>query len=179
MNFTVDTTIGVVLNWALLQILSYVAQKKQWTSLQNSGEYGTPPRISIWLLQLLSWLLILLFTKIVLTFSIYAYETPLGSFAEWLFQPLVNHPEMELMIVMIACPCLMNALQFWIQDNFLKKNNGESDSMLAKGSEMEERTILDESSDSEEDQVGIEMPKMTAKSKFGRQTSCMSQADVL
>ena len=38
---------------------------------------------------------------------------------DWL-QP---NPKAELLIVMIACPCLMNMLQYWIQDTFLKKKS--------------------------------------------------------
>lgn len=52
-------------------------------------------------------------------------QEPLGKCAEWLFEPLRNQPRAELLVVMIACPCIMNAAQFWIQDNFLKRKKPE------------------------------------------------------
>lgn len=42
--------------------------------------------------------------------------------AIWFFAPLRPYPDVELALVMIACPCLMNAIQFWVQDSFLKKD---------------------------------------------------------
>ena len=116
-----DTTFGVALNWALLTLLSHVARKRRWTSLTSPGDYGRPIQVLIWLKQLLSWLVIIITTKILLAFVIYAFEGPLGRLAEWMFEPLESHPRVELVIVMIACPCLMNGAQFWMQDNFLKK----------------------------------------------------------
>lgn len=116
-----DTTFGVVLNWALLSLLSYVANECDWRSLRTPGDYGRPIQVCIWLKQLFSWLVIIITTKILLAIVIYAFEGSLGQLAAWLFRPLQGHPRAELIIVMVACPCLMNVAQFWIQDNFLKK----------------------------------------------------------
>lgn len=51
-NFTMDTTIGVVLNWAFLECLSTLAQKFRWTSLATPGDYGNPVKITCVLLVL-------------------------------------------------------------------------------------------------------------------------------
>jgi len=75
-----------------------------------------------WLLQLSSWIAVIFLTKFVISLFILALESPLADFAAWLFTPLQDYPDVELAVVMIACPCLMNALQFWIQDSFLKKD---------------------------------------------------------
>uniref|UniRef100_A0AAV1TDX3 Uncharacterized protein n=1 Tax=Peronospora matthiolae TaxID=2874970 RepID=A0AAV1TDX3_9STRA len=50
---------------------------------------------------------------------IYAFSTPLGWMGSLLFYPVHNHPKIELLIVMIGCPLVMNMMQFWIQDSFL------------------------------------------------------------
>jgi hypothetical protein len=53
---------------------------------------------------------------------LYAFSTPLGWMGSLLFYPVHSHPKIELLIVMIGCPLVMNMVQFWIQDSFLKDN---------------------------------------------------------
>ncbi|GMF28651.1 unnamed protein product [Phytophthora fragariaefolia] len=43
-----------------------------------------------------------------------------------LFYPVHNHPKIELLIVMIGCPLVMNMVQFWIQDSFLMDHEQQS-----------------------------------------------------
>ncbi|TYZ65138.1 hypothetical protein PybrP1_007454 [[Pythium] brassicae (nom. inval.)] len=121
-NFTLDTTFGVFLNWVFLEAFSLLATRFQWTSVMVPGDYGDPIRIKNWLAQLLSWIVIIFSTKLVIAVFIVALETPLGELAAWAFAPLRPYPRVELALVMIACPVLMNALQFWVQDSFLKKD---------------------------------------------------------
>ncbi|ETW05574.1 hypothetical protein H310_03319 [Aphanomyces invadans] len=120
-NFTLDTSLGVLLNWVLLRTTVAAALHFNWTWLQVPGYYGNPIRTRVWLTQLLSWIAIVLTAKLVIARFIYAFSAPLNDFGNWLFDPLSNYPKVELLFVMVACPCLMNALQFWITDNFLKK----------------------------------------------------------
>ncbi|KAG3101876.1 hypothetical protein PI125_g14337 [Phytophthora idaei] len=103
-NFTLDTTLGIFLNYVLLSAVVLLALRFSWSSLKTPGDYGTPVR-------------------------------PLGAFAVLLFKPLDKHPDVELAIVMIACPCLMNALQFWIQDNFLKKDVRDESFIVAQAAQ--------------------------------------------
>jgi hypothetical protein len=46
----------------------------------------------------------------------------LEEIAAFIFYPVKNNPEIELTIIMVVIPLVMNALMFWVQDNFLKKN---------------------------------------------------------
>ncbi|KAH7467123.1 hypothetical protein PRIC1_011167 [Phytophthora ramorum] len=121
-NFTLDTTLGVFLNYVLLSAVVLLALRFGWSSLKTPGDYGTPVRVRTWVLQVISWIIVIFLCKFLIASLIVAFEKPLGSFAVLLFKPLEKHPEVELALVMIACPCLMNALQFWVQDNFLKKD---------------------------------------------------------
>ncbi|KAF0689089.1 Aste57867_19361 [Aphanomyces stellatus] len=120
-NFTLDTSLGVALNWALLRLSMLAANYFNWTWLQVPGYYGNPIRTVVWLAQLLQWIVIVLTAKLIIARFIYAAETTLNEFGNWLFEPLSDYPKVELLFVMVACPCLMNMLQFWITDNFLKK----------------------------------------------------------
>ncbi|ETV75168.1 hypothetical protein H257_10385 [Aphanomyces astaci] len=120
-NFALDTSLGVVFNWVLLTLLTSTAKQCNWTSLQSPGDYGDPVRVRVWLMQLTSWLAIILTAKLIIGCGIVYCQAVLVDFAVWVFAPLEAHPRVELVVVMIACPCLMNALQFWVQDSFLKK----------------------------------------------------------
>ncbi|RLN98150.1 hypothetical protein BBJ28_00002450 [Nothophytophthora sp. Chile5] len=131
-NFTLDTTLGVFLNYVLLSAVSLLALRCRWAALTTPGDYGSPVRVSVWLAQLGSWIVVIFSTKLVIAVLIVALESPLGSFAVWLFKPLQNSPDVELALVMIACPCLMNALQFWIQDSFLKKDIRDESFLVAQ-----------------------------------------------
>jgi hypothetical protein len=66
------------------------------------------------------WLLIQLAVKVLLLVCLYAACGRLGDVANWLFSPLQDHPNAELLLVMLVCPGALNVLQFWIVDSFLK-----------------------------------------------------------
>lgn len=131
-NFTLDTTFGILLSYLFLSALVLVALRFGWSSLQTPGDYGTPVRVQTWMVQVLSWILVICVCKFVIALVIVAFQEPLGAFAALLFKPLDQSPDVELAIVMIACPCLMNALQFWIQDNFLKKDVRDESFIVAQ-----------------------------------------------
>ncbi|GAB9472770.1 hypothetical protein Gpo141_00009940 [Globisporangium polare] len=152
-NFTMDTTFGVFLNWVFLGAFMLLATRFQWTSVMVTGDYGNPIRIRNWLAQLLSWILIIFLTKLVIAIFIVALEKPLGAIAMWVFTPLQPYPRVELALVMIACPVLMNALQFWIQDSFLKKDIRDdcvlvASSSKSQGDHVSEKSALTDASSS-------------------------------
>uniref|UniRef100_A0AAV1UVT2 Uncharacterized protein n=1 Tax=Peronospora matthiolae TaxID=2874970 RepID=A0AAV1UVT2_9STRA len=134
-NFTLDTTFGVVLNYLLLSALALVALRWSWSALQTSGDYGTPVQGRTWLLQVLSWIAVIFTCKMVIAAVILAFQKPLGALAVLLFKPLEKYPDVELVLVMIACPCLMNAMQFWIQDSFLKKDVRDESVVVAQAAQ--------------------------------------------
>ncbi|KAE8898426.1 hypothetical protein PF005_g19539 [Phytophthora fragariae] len=119
MNVVIDTTLGVYIAYLLLQLFTIVATRQQWTSLRCHGYYGSPPSWRVWWIQLLQWCAILTIMKFFVGVVLYAFSTPLGWVGSLLFYPVHNHPKIELLIVMIGCPLVMNMVQFWIQDSFL------------------------------------------------------------
>jgi len=38
-----------------------------------------------------------------------------------------DYPVLELVLVIVIVPVIMNGLAFWVQDNFLKKDEADSD----------------------------------------------------
>eukprot|EP00644_Phytophthora_capsici_P015323 jgi/Phyca11/113357/e_gw1.24.394.1 len=134
-NFTLDTSFGVFLNYVLLSAVVLLALRFDWASLKVPGDYGTPVQIRAWILQVISWILVISTCKFIIATLIVAFQKPLGAFAVFLFKPLEKHPEVELALVMIACPCFMNMMQFWIQDNFLKKDVRDESFIVAQSTQ--------------------------------------------
>uniref|UniRef100_K3X9C8 Uncharacterized protein n=1 Tax=Globisporangium ultimum (strain ATCC 200006 / CBS 805.95 / DAOM BR144) TaxID=431595 RepID=K3X9C8_GLOUD len=128
MNVAIDTTLGVYIAYLLLQLVTAVAVRRDWSSLKHPGRYGDPPCFKVWFIQLLSWSAVLLVMKIFVGLAIYIFSAPLGLIGALLFFPVHHHPKIELLIVMIGCPLVMNMVQFWIQDSFLKDHTNTNDS---------------------------------------------------
>ncbi|KDO35301.1 hypothetical protein SPRG_00150 [Saprolegnia parasitica CBS 223.65] len=124
-NFTLDTSFGVALNWFLLHCSVLLARHFHWKALQVPGFYGNPIQTRVWLIQLGVWLVIIIMTKLIIGRVILWFERPINAFANVLFEPLSDFPRLELVLVMIACPVTMNVVQFWVTDNFLKKHDSD------------------------------------------------------
>jgi hypothetical protein len=108
--------------------LTFYAVRYHWSSLEYPGRYGVSTiSLRIWLYQTFSWMLILLLMKSLIFLLIYFLRNPLGYLACCLFFPVKKYPKIELLIVMIGCPLMMNMVQFWIQDSFLKDQYVEVD----------------------------------------------------
>lgn len=58
--------------------------------------------------------------KLVIFLGIVHYRGVLGEIGESVLYPLDEYPRIELILVMVLVPLIVNVLQFWIQDNFLK-----------------------------------------------------------
>ncbi|GLD98890.1 hypothetical protein PINS_up007608 [Pythium insidiosum] len=137
MNVVIDTTLGVYIAFLLLQLVTALAVRQNWPSLKHPGRYGDPPSLRTWTIQLFSWMSVLVIMKLLVGITIYVFRTPLGFMGSLLFFPVRNHPKVELLIVMIGCPLVMNMVQFWIQDSFLKdrtRPNAEKEPLLTRRS---------------------------------------------
>lgn len=56
----------------------------------------------------------------------------LDAFAAWAERPLIDYPDIELLLVMVVGPMLLNTFFFWIADNLvLRLTNTTSSSMCA------------------------------------------------
>lgn len=118
-NFLVDSFLGIPLIWALLEVLHMVAQKCNLEALTESGNYGNDNVYCTWLTQLIAWLWIVFATKLTLGLLIWPLGRTLGRFGVWMFGPLHRTPEIELVLVMVLAPCIINVFVFWIYDNML------------------------------------------------------------
>ena len=128
-NFCIDTFFGIALVFFFVRTVEKLARECGYRILAESGNYGSSenPSCKIFSIQLFVFLLITLLVKFILALLVWPLSGPLGRFGIWLFAPLRQSPELELVIVMVIGPCLMNVVGFWVLDNILKKNEVVND----------------------------------------------------
>eukprot|EP01083_Nonionella_stella_P085203 236136_1 len=125
-NFMVDNFMGVPLNIGLLVLSDKIGKFILKNNYFESGSYGNPPRWEIWLQQAALWVMIIIAVKVTISFIVvYPFQTLLAAFGAILFGPIKDLVRLQLVLVMIVIPTLINIGQFWIQDNYLKRNGAE------------------------------------------------------
>ena len=137
-NVVVDCSLGVFVEYLLLKGWSFILTRLNLPGLSDATESGNyyepvghgedPPRFQrdMYLKQLLMWLLIVTQMKLLLVALFLATHS-------WLIfltrRSLCSIPsdEAKLAVVMIVVPYVMNTLQVWLVDAFLKKNSRSAD----------------------------------------------------
>ena len=146
LNIMIDTTFGCLIAILLLKLLEYAVNRFHWTSLRT-GSYKTSTKaISMkpWILQLTAWVCIFTIMKAIVVGIMWLLHSPLNSLGEAIFAPIEPYPKVELVVVMVVVPLIMNSFQYWVTDSFLKKKNENeplSESLLRKEIEMEPNAI--------------------------------------
>ncbi|KQK84620.1 transmembrane protein 110 [Amazona aestiva] len=114
-NFLLDATLGMLLIYIGIRAVSSIVEWQQWKSLRF-GEYGDPLQCTAWVGQCVLYILIMTFEKAIIIIVLLI--------PQWkevaLLNPIEN-PQLELAIVMLIVPFFVNALMFWVVDNFLMK----------------------------------------------------------
>jgi len=124
--YTLTSTIGCTTNLLMLTLVERLSTKYKnscTAEIRNFGEYGDPPKLKRWFVQLIVWLGIVVVSKIIVlvvlilcgNFLIYATGSAFASFD--------GNRAFELIFVMIIIPFILNIIQFWITDTFLKHDN--------------------------------------------------------
>lgn len=85
----------------------------------KDGKLKSRLKISMYVYQLIAWWLIVLSSKIVLAILQLVSTSWLEEFGIVILYPFTN-PKLKLLVVMIFFPVILNSIQFWVQDNFLK-----------------------------------------------------------
>lgn len=123
-NYIVDSVIGTMLNLGLLYVVVTVGGR--YTHALTPGHYyhpdvedSSPGRV--WLLQLVVWCSIVIVVKVILFFAfLLPLRDPLYKGGDAVISPFDRWPKLELVFVMIIVPGILNILQFWVQDTWLK-----------------------------------------------------------
>ena len=126
-NISVDTFIGVFGIFILIDYVERFAKSRNIESLSRSGDYGTPPRWDWWLVQFLVYCFIVAFTKLITFLGVFVFRNQLNAFGLWVWSPTKGDPLLELILVMIITPALMNAWVFWVTDTFIMLMSSEEE----------------------------------------------------
>ncbi|CAD6583995.1 MAG: hypothetical protein ASARMPREDX12_001499 [Alectoria sarmentosa] len=122
LNLAIDTTIGIPILVVLLRLLTHAFSL---TPLGNpaesiqSGNYGRPPRTKWWLKQSFIYFLGLLGMK-ACVFFIFQLCPWIIRVGDWALRWTEGNEMVQVFFVMLFFPVVMNALQYYIIDSFIK-----------------------------------------------------------
>jgi len=123
LNLGIDTTLGIPILILLLRVLNYLVS---YTPLANppesieSGNYGQPPRVTWWLKQAIVYFMGLLGMKICVFFLIELLPF-IVKVGDWALRWTEGNAAVQIFFVMLLFPVIMNAIQYYIIDIFIKK----------------------------------------------------------
>ncbi|KAF2160577.1 hypothetical protein M409DRAFT_70327 [Zasmidium cellare ATCC 36951] len=157
LNLGIDTTIGVPVLWFLLKILYHLFLR---TPLANppesikSGNYGSPAKGTWYLKQLLIYCIGLVFMKLFVFFLFLAMPW-LPWIGDWALRWTEGNEALQVTFALFVFPLAMNAIQYWVIDNFImdkKKGEGKGYEQVA-GQEEDEEARINFEDDSEVTEV--------------------------
>ncbi|XP_061618769.1 transmembrane protein 110, like [Phyllopteryx taeniolatus] len=167
MNFLLDATVGMLVIWLGVTLVSRVVEYKQWTQL-TFGEYGDPPQAAAWLGQCGTYLLIMVLEKGAISLVLLV---PGWSKLQEVLLGYIANPQLELALVMLIVPFIVNSVMFWVVDSLtmrkLKNTKSPGDSCDASPKKAdaspwavndESRVLLTAETDTDEASEGEEEP---------------------
>eukprot|EP00747_Dinoflagellata_sp_TGD_P189855 gnl/TRDRNA2_/TRDRNA2_50703_c0_seq1.p1 gnl/TRDRNA2_/TRDRNA2_50703_c0~~gnl/TRDRNA2_/TRDRNA2_50703_c0_seq1.p1 ORF type:complete len:280 (-),score=55.11 gnl/TRDRNA2_/TRDRNA2_50703_c0_seq1:86-925(-) len=131
-NIMVDCSIGVVVQYVLLLVSTSLVQKHlpEHADDLKTGEYKNSDDSLNWnkyFKQLLMWLAIVSAMKLIMVIIMMIGHGMFIQVAGLVLAPVTAAPTLELLVVMILTPFIMNSVQFWTTDNFIRKRGDPAD----------------------------------------------------
>lgn len=118
-NILVESILGLLMAILFFKLLEYFVFKYNWESLK-SGYYGNPPKVSYWILQLVTWCSIVLVSKTILLFAVVVpLRDEVYAMGTYLLKPFEFSAKLELTMVMVIVPVVINTFMFWVTDDYL------------------------------------------------------------
>eukprot|EP00048_Salpingoeca_helianthica_P005451 m.88003 g.88003 ORF g.88003 m.88003 type:complete len:229 (-) comp13604_c0_seq2:24-710(-) len=119
MNILLDSTLGLLFIYGCLVALARMVERYDW-ELLRSGDYGKPPQTKAWMWQMLVYVVIAVVEKVAVSALMLApFWQTLGN---QILRPLADASEkFETVFTMLLVPLVINAIWFWVVDNFLMK----------------------------------------------------------
>eukprot|EP00397_Hematodinium_sp_SG-2012_P017985 GEMP01018406.1.p1 GENE.GEMP01018406.1~~GEMP01018406.1.p1 ORF type:complete len:263 (+),score=38.83 GEMP01018406.1:23-811(+) len=144
-NIVIDCTLGVFAAklWLnlLLRIKNSTLSEERAADLEPGNYYDSAIDDEVktinkgrYIKQLAMWLVVVSLMKLSMLVVMLTMCAPLQVISSFILQPVIGSPKLELIVVMCITPFLMNALQFWLFDNFLKKKEKPFDVLEARDS---------------------------------------------
>lgn len=154
LNLGIDTTLGIPILIVILRLLTAGASL---TPLANppesirSGNYGNPPKTIWWLKQSLIYFIGLLGMKscVFIVFALLPWIVQVG---DWALRWTEGNEAVQIAFVMLIFPLIMNALQYYIIDGFIKNKSPPAEEEGSRDEVGEEDALLinDDVADAEE-----------------------------
>ncbi|KAL4874162.1 vacuolar membrane protein-domain-containing protein [Aspergillus spectabilis] len=147
LNLGIDTTLGIPI---LIFILHFLNRLAMYTPLANppesieSGNYGQPPRVGWWFKQSIIYFMGLLGMKICVFFLIQMVPF-IVTVGDWALRWTEGNTAIQIIFVMLLFPVIMNAIQYYIIDIFIKKplsNDHLEDESTADDNDRSDRHAL-------------------------------------
>jgi len=132
LNLGIDTTLGIPILICILKVLSvgasYTPLARPPESIK-SGHYGSPPKVTWWLKQSLIYFAGLVGMKfcVFIIFQLCPWIVQVG---DWALRWTEGNEAIQIAFVMLIFPLIMNGIQYYIIDIFIKKKepaDGESE----------------------------------------------------
>lgn len=101
-------------------------------SISHCGDYGEPAAWGRWAPQMIEWLVATVAARFVCGIVVIGAKVVLQHIARLLDKAVGARPTLELFIVVICGPLLMNMIQAWVQDAVLKRKQGGADGSAAQ-----------------------------------------------
>lgn len=114
-----DTSLGVVINWIFVRLLEIFARKNKIETLVSGCYYSLDTttfedyNISyyIWAVQASIWCVICFLMKIIIYLVMLNWNQKLEKLGVYLLENIAAYPKLELVVVMIVVPLIMNCIQ--------------------------------------------------------------------
>ncbi|RYP54986.1 hypothetical protein DL768_000302 [Monosporascus sp. mg162] len=122
LNLAIDTTLGIPILLVLMRVVTGLVAYTSWgnppESIQ-SGNYGNPPKVYWWLKQSVIYFCGLFGMKIcvLIIFLMLPWISRIG---DWALKWTEGNERLQIVFVMMLFPLIMNALQYYIIDSFIK-----------------------------------------------------------
>ncbi|XP_053321402.1 store-operated calcium entry regulator STIMATE-like [Spea bombifrons] len=117
MNFLLDATLGMLVIWISVKIVTTIVEQRQYTIL-IFGEYGDPPQAAAWLGQCGLYLLIMVVEKTIISLVLLI---PGWTKLQESLLDYIPDPQLELVLVMLVVPFIVNAIMFWVVDSLIMR----------------------------------------------------------
>ncbi|GAA6024757.1 hypothetical protein JCM11491_004804 [Sporobolomyces phaffii] len=150
LNILIDTTLGVLLIYFLLQWSTQLMQRYQ--PHYKTGFYGQPFSFSLWAEQAAVYVACLAVMKIVVL-VIFFVAPELEDGMSWGLSWIENE-EAQVVVVMLLLPLVMNLFQFLLVDSIIRSKDPSSPGVIDQQSDEESlrRGFLETGSDDEDDE---------------------------
>ncbi|KAK4202249.1 vacuolar membrane protein-domain-containing protein [Triangularia verruculosa] len=158
LNLGIDTTLGIpiliVIVRVITTLITYTPLGQPPESVQ-SGNYGSPPNVWWWLKQSFIYFCGLMGMKLVVLviFMVFPWISEVG---DWALKWTEGNEKLQIVFVMMLFPLIMNAMQYYIIDSYIKKQEGkveQDDAVYDEVGQDDDDHVLgsDDSDDSDDD----------------------------